>query len=104
MMFRNLAAAAALLATVSAANAADPVLTYEQRKEAILRLNWARSGTYELPASHSTIAMPEGYVMVTGADAGRLLVLLGDPRMSAEAVLVRVTRQPRRPDHLRQHQ
>jgi hypothetical protein len=43
---------------LSGSAAADqPVLTDQQRTDAIAQLNWLQAGTYKLPASKSTIAL-----------------------------------------------
>jgi uncharacterized membrane-anchored protein len=74
---------------LSGSAAADqPVLTDQQRADAIVHLNWLQAGTYKLSPSNSTIALPEGYMMVRGEDAKRLLTLAAEPDDAAEAVVM----------------
>src|SRR6266446_5681931 len=64
-MNRFLTLSAVVAVLMSRVVAADqPMLTDQQRTDAIIHLNWLHAGTYKLPASNSTIALPEGYVAV----------------------------------------
>jgi uncharacterized membrane-anchored protein len=54
-------------------------MTQEQRTDAIRSLGWLPQGTYKLPISNSTLALPNGYHLVLGDDARRLTILTGDP-------------------------
>jgi uncharacterized membrane-anchored protein len=74
--------------TTSWAISRRTVLTEQQRTDAISQLNWLKAGTYKLPASNSTIALPEGYLMVRGEDARRLLTLSAESDDAAEAVVM----------------
>jgi uncharacterized membrane-anchored protein len=64
------------------------VLTDQQRTDAMVHLNWLQAGTYKLSPSSSTIALPEGYMMVRGEDAKRLLTLAAEPDDAVEAVVM----------------
>jgi uncharacterized membrane-anchored protein len=75
-------------ASLPVAAADQPVLTDQQRTDAIIHLNWLQAGTYKLPASNSTIALPEGYSMVRGEDARRLLTLAAEADDATEAVVM----------------
>jgi DNA topoisomerase IA len=74
--------------TTSWAISRRTVLTEQQRTDAISQLNWLKAGTYKLPASNSTIALPEGYLMVRGEDARRLLTLSAESDDAADAVVM----------------
>jgi uncharacterized membrane-anchored protein len=88
-MSRFLTAASVIAVLLNGSAAADqPVLTDEQRTDAIIHLNWLQPGTYKLPASHSTIALPEAYMMVRGEDARQLLTLAAEADDAAEAVVM----------------
>lgn len=43
--------------------------TQEEREAVFKKLQWQHEGTYHLPASNSTLSLPEGYVLIDGADA-----------------------------------
>jgi uncharacterized membrane-anchored protein len=63
--------------------------TEQQRVKAIRSLNWLRGGTYKLPVSNSSLALPDGYLAVVGGDARRFITLSGDPAQpDAEAVVL----------------
>jgi uncharacterized membrane-anchored protein len=88
-MNRFLTLSGVVVVLMSRAVAADqPMLTDQQRTDAIIHLNWLHAGTYKLPASNSTIALPEGYMMVRGEDAKRLLTLAAEHDDAAEAVVM----------------
>jgi uncharacterized membrane-anchored protein len=84
---RGIAALGILLLAIPAAAADQPSMTQQQRTAAIRQLHWLDAGNYQLPLSHSTLALPQGYRMVLGEDARRLMQLTGDQaKASVEAV------------------
>ena len=85
---RILAAAVVLLGTRALA-ADQTIMTDQQRGDAMIRLHWLEAGTYKLPSSASTLALPQGYHVVLGEDAKRMVILSGDPvDNSVEAIAV----------------
>src|SRR6266404_14098 len=66
----------------------QPVLTDQQRADAIRQLDWLGAGSHRLPASNSTLAVPSGYQAVLGDAARRLATLTGDPADEVEAIAV----------------
>ena len=54
-------------------------MTEQDRNEALVRPSWSALGTYKLPLSGSTLALPQGYAVTFGADAQRAYKLLGNP-------------------------
>src|SRR5262249_50133089 len=58
---------------------AQPTMTEQDRNEALVRPSWLALGTYKLPLSGSTLALPQGYAVTFGADAQRAYKLLGNP-------------------------
>lgn len=54
-------------------------MTPEQRLDVVRSLHWLSQGTYKLPMSNSTLALPKGFHLVLGDDARRLDALTGDP-------------------------
>jgi uncharacterized membrane-anchored protein len=79
--------AACLLAT-SLVAAAEATMTEQQRVEAIRRLHWFPAATYKLPISKSTLALPDGYQVLLGEDARRMITLSGDPADSSVEAIV----------------
>jgi len=59
-------------------------------EEEILRLDWKETGTYELPASHSKISLPENHMAAFGKDAQHFNTLSGNPDKdeAIEAVVI----------------
>lgn len=43
------------------------------------KLDWKTEGKHQLPQSHSTISIPDGYILVTGPDAEAVFTIYGDP-------------------------
>jgi hypothetical protein len=81
--------AAVMLSAIAAIADDQPVLTDQERADAILHLHWVDAGTYKLPASNAALALPHGYRMVLGEDARRLVILSGNPSgTGVEAVVV----------------
>jgi uncharacterized membrane-anchored protein len=68
----------------------QPTMTDDDRAEAIGKLPWSRMGTYNLPLSGSTLALPQGYVATFGTDAQHAYKLLGNPaeRSGMEALVI----------------
>src|SRR5262249_47510912 len=58
---------------------AQPTMTEQDRNEALVPPSWSAPGTYKLPLSGSTLALPQGYAVTFGADAQRAYKLLGNP-------------------------
>jgi len=58
---------------------AASAMTDQERIEAVKSLSWVRDGTYKLPASNSSIAIPNGHIAVFGSDARRLVTLFDAP-------------------------
>ena len=58
---------------------AQPTMTEQDRNEALVPPSWSALGTYKLPLSGSTLALPQGYAVTFGADAQRAYKLLGNP-------------------------
>lgn len=78
---------AATILSLGAQAGAQTPMTQEQRREAIRQLHWQRSGRVKLPISHSTLALPQGYLLVVGEDAQRLMALTGNRHVgNVEAV------------------
>ena len=70
--------AVAALALADAA-VAQPLMTDDDRAKALDQLSRSSAGTYELPLSHSTLTLPQGYAVALGADARRGYQLSGNP-------------------------
>jgi len=78
-----------VLATTVLAPTAASALTDQERADAIVALPWVQEGTYKLPASNSSIALPEGYMLVLGEGARRFATLLdATDEPNVEAVVV----------------
>jgi uncharacterized membrane-anchored protein len=63
-------------------------MTEDERGDAIAALGWQGPGGYALSASHSQLAVPDGYQVLVGADSRKLVTLTGNPANdSVEAVV-----------------
>jgi uncharacterized membrane-anchored protein len=81
--------ALAFCSSALAADAGAGPQSQEDRIKAIRALGWAGAGNYPLSASHSVLAIPQGYQVLVGEDARKFVTLSGDPRDdSVEALVV----------------
>ena len=80
----------ALILLVSGPVSAEIPSTPEARNAVIEGLPWQGAGKYDLPASKSTINLPDGYLIVTGKDAAALYEAINgtDAPESLEAVVL----------------
>jgi uncharacterized membrane-anchored protein len=87
-----IAAAAFLICTcvIVGANAADPpAMTQEQRDQALRALQWRDPGTYKLPLSDSSLALPAEHRLLIGEDARQLEFLVGNGQNARlEAIVI----------------
>ena len=71
--------------------ATQPMVSEEEENplaQEILSLDWHFTGTCKLPASHSTLSIPESYMAVTGNDAAKFSTLCENNPENVEAIIV----------------
>ena len=81
--------ATVLLSAMSVALADQPVMTDQQKRDEIRAMPWISKGTIPLATSKSSIALPAGYVAISGATARRFDYLINaeeDPDIEAVVV------------------
>jgi uncharacterized membrane-anchored protein len=86
---KALLVATLLLSAMPVALADQPVMTLQQKRDEIRAMPWVSKGTIALATSKSSIALPAGYVAISGADARRFDYLINaeeDPDIEAVVV------------------